>query len=374
MKTLYLQCVECNKKYPADGSILTCPNHNPKFSFLEMIYDYASIKKFPDFNVRSWDKYLALLPISKFDISLNEISTEATQLKKLGDILGLNNLYLKDETKNVTGSFKDKESLISINKTIELGIKNVFSISSGNGALSASAYSTKADITCKCFVPSDTSQAKLDMITRFRGTIIKLPGTYEDVYTKVIGIKPKSWNITSGFNPFGNEGDKITAFEIWESIGVPDYIVVPCGNGGNLYGIWKGFEELKVLGNTNKVPKMIGVQIENAAPIKEALEESKFFVSLSDAPDSVAEGIVATESYASPKAIKALKASGGQIITVTDDEIKNSIEQVDKSEVLLPEVTSASAFAALPKLDCSPNAKIVVILTGTGMKYLSYLK
>lgn len=374
MKTLYLQCVECNKKYPDDGAILTCPNHNPKFSFLEVIYDYQNIKKFPDFNVRSWDKYLSLLPINKFDISLNEISTEATQLKKLGDILGLNNLYLKDETKNVTGSFKDKESLISINKAVELGIKNVFSISSGNGALSASAYATKAGITCKCFVPSDTSRAKLDMITKFRGAIIKLPGTYEDVYTKVIGIKPKSLNITSGFNPFGNEGDKITAFEIWESIGVPDYIVVPCGNGGNLYGIWKGFEELKILGNTNKIPKMIGVQIEKAAPIGEALKENKSFVSLLDAPESIAEGIVATESYTSPKAIKALKASGGQIITVTDEEIKNSIEQVDKSEVLLPEVTSASAFAALSKLDCSPNAKIVVILTGTGMKYLSYSK
>lgn len=374
MKSFYLKCVECNKKYPADGSVLTCLNHNPKFSYLEVIYDYQSIKKFPDFNNRSWDRFLALLPIEKLNISLNEISTEATPLKKLGDILGYTNLYLKDETKNATGSFKDKESLISINKALEAGFKNVFSISSGNGALSACAYATKAGLNCKCFVPSSTSQSKLDMIAKFRGSVIKFPGSYEDVYTKVIEIKPKAWNITSGFNPFGNEGDKITAFEIRESIGVPDYVVVPCGNGGNLYGIWKGFEELKILGNSNKIPKMIGVQIENAAPIAKALKEDKYYVSLPTAPESIAEGIVATESYTSPKAIKALKSSGGKIITVTDKEILSAVEQIGKSEVLLPEVTAASAFAALPKLNCSPNAKIVVILTGSGMKYLSFLK
>lgn len=374
MKFIHLQCVQCNKKYPADGSVLTCLDHNPKFSYLEVIYDYKSIKKFPDFNNRSWDRFLPLLPIAKFSISLNEISTEATQLKKLGDILGYTNLYLKDETKNATGSFKDKESLISINKAVELGYKHVFTISSGNGALSASAYATKAGLGCKCFVPSATSQAKLDMITKFRGAIIKMPGSYEDVYTRVTKVKPKGWNVTSGFNPFGNEGDKITAFEIWESIGIPDYVVVPCGNGGNLYGIWKGFEELKLLGITNKIPKMIGVQIEGAAPLKEALEKDEQYSSLSDAPDSIAEGIVATESYTSPKAIKALKLSNGEIITVTDNEIKSAIEQIDKSEVLLPEITAASAFAALPKLNCSPNAKVCVILTGTGMKYLSYLQ
>lgn len=374
MKSIHLQCVQCNKKYLADGSVLTCLDHNPKFSYLEVVYDYQSIKKFPDFNNRSWDRFLELLPIAKFNINLNEISTEATQLKKLGDILGYSNLYLKDETKNVTGSFKDKESLISINKAVELGFKNVFTISSGNAALSASAYATKAGLGCKCFVPSSTSQAKLDMITKFRGAIVKMKGSYEDVYTKVTKIKPKGWNVTSGFNPFGNEGDKITAFEIWESIGIPDYVVVPCGNGGNLYGIWKGFEELKLLGNTNKVSKMVGVQIEGAAPLKEALEKNKMYCSLASAPESIAEGIVATESYTSPKTIKALKLSGGEVITVTDKEITAAIEQIDKSEVLLPEITAASAFASLPQLNCSPDAKVVVILTGTGMKYLSYLQ
>lgn len=372
-KVIHLQCVQCNKKYPADGSVLTCLNHNPKFSYLEVVYDYKSIKKFPDFNNRSWDRFLSVLPINKFNTTLNEISTEATLLKQLGDILGYSNLYLKDETKNATGSFKDKESLISINKAVEFGYKNVFTVSSGNCALSASAYATKAGLICKCFVPSSTSQAKLDMITKFRGAIIKMPGSYEDVYSKVTKVKPKGWNITSGFNPFGNEGDKITAFEIWESIGVPDCVVVPCGNGGNLYGIWKGFEELKLIGITNKIPKMIGVQIEGAAPLKDALEKDELYCSLKNAPDSIAEGIVATESYASPKTIKALKASGGYIITVTDQEIEIAIDQIDKTEVLLPEVTAASAFAGLPKLNCSPNAKIVVILTGSGMKYLSYL-
>lgn len=374
MKKIYLQCVECNKKYTADGSILTCPKHDPKFSYLEVIYDYPSVKMFPEFNVKSWDRFLSLLPIDRFSVSLNEISTEPTRLNKLGDILGYSNLFLKDETKNVTGSFKDKESLISINKALELGFKQVYTVSSGNGAISAGAYATKAGIDCKCFVPSKTSQAKLEMIKKFRGIIIKFPGLYEDVYQKVVKIKPKGWHVTSGVNPFGNEGDKITSFEIWESIGVPDYLVVPCGNGGNLYGIWKGFYELKLLGLTKNIPKMIGVQIEGAAPLKEALNKNVSTISLDNIKDSIAEGIVAKESYTSPKAIKALENSGGEVITVNDQEILKAMEQVEKNEVVLPEITAASVFAALPKLKCSSQAKIVAVLTGTGMKYLSYLK
>jgi threonine synthase len=374
MEKIYLQCVECNEQYPADGAILTCPKHDPKFSYLEVLYDYSSIKKFPDFNIKSWDRFLSLLPIDKFTISLNEISTEPTSLNKLGEILGYSNLYLKDETKNVTGSFKDKESLISINKALEFGYKQVYTVSSGNGAISACAYATKAGIDCKCFIPGETSQAKQEMIKKFRGIIIKFPGLYEDVYKKVIKIKPKGWHVTSGVNPFGNEGDKITAFEIWESMGVPDYVVVPCGNGGNLYGIWKGFNELKLLGLTKSVPKMIGVQIEGSAPLKVALNKDSSIATLSNIKESIAEGIVAKESYTSPKTIKALKESGGELITVSDPEIEKAMDQVEQHEVILGEITAASAFAALPKLKCSPNSKIVVILTGTGMKYLSYLK
>jgi threonine synthase len=372
MKNLYLECVKCGGKYSANGKILTCPNHNPKYSYLEVIYDYQKIKNFPNFKSKGWGKYLSLLPINNFQINLNEISTEATRLKNLGTKLGLSNLYLKDETKNATGSFKDKESIISINKALELKIKKVFTISSGNGALSASAYAKKAELDCTCFVPTSTSKPKLQMIKQFGGKITKLLGSYEDVYNKIIRKNPKAWNITSGYNPFGNEGDKITAFEIWESIGVPDYIIVPCGNGGNLYGIWKGFEELKILDLIKKVPKMIGVQIEGAAPLKKALEQNKEFVVLQSTKDSIAEGIVASESYTSPKTIKALRLSKGSIITVNDKEIEIAIKLVGQTEILLPEITAASAFAALPKLNCSKNAKVVVIMTGTGMKYLSY--
>jgi len=371
---LNLQCVQCKKKYPADGKLLTCPNHNPKFSYLEVIYNYSKIKVFPSHRLKGWNRYISLLPVSNLQVTLNEVSTEAFKLVKLGKLFGYSNLYLKDETREATGSFKDKESLISINKAVELGYKKVFSISSGNGAVSASAYSTKARIPCECFVSEHTTKAKLDMIEIFGGKTRKLPGTYEQVYQKVIKMNPAGWNITSGFNPYGNEGDKITAFEIWESIGVPDYVVVPCGNGGNLYGIWKGFYELKLLGKTKKIPKMIGVQVAKAAPLKEALKKKKWYVSVKNVPHSVAEGIIASESYTSPKAIKALALSGGKIITVNDSEIISAFDQVSKTEVVILEITSASAFAAIPKLKCAPKDKIVVILTGTGMKYLSYLR
>lgn len=374
MNPTSLQCVACSTLYPADGKLLTCPRHNSKYSYLEVLYDYAKVKRFPDTHFKDWRRYLTLLPIHKFHVHLNEISVAPTKLTQLDTLWHRANLYLKDETKEATGSFKDKESLINVNKALEFNIKKFFTISSGNGALSASAYATKARLPCVCFVGTHTTNAKLAMIKLFGGSIIELPGSYEDVYTKTLALKPKGWNITSGFNPYGNEGDKITAFEIWETIGVPDYVVVPCGNGGNLYGIWKGFDELKRIGKTNKIPRMIGVQVHHADPIKKALEKEEWYVELKKIPHSIAEGIIARESYTSPKTIKALRNSKGTIITVNDTEILSASKQLEKYEVIIPEITSASAFAGARKLKCNPRNKIVIILTGTGMKYLSYLK
>lgn len=373
MKKITITCVECGTQYPFAKDILTCLNHDAKFSYLEIRYDYKKINQFPVGTNKAWSRYLPLLPVNKFQISLGEVSTIPCKLQNFGKKFQKSQVYLKDESKNPTGSFKDKESIISVNLAMEFGFRKVFSISSGNGALSACAYSTKAGLLCECFVPKKTSKAKLDMIQLLGGRIFKLPGSYEDVYSQVFNSGVRGWNITSGFNPYGNEGDKITAFEIWEAIGVPDYVLVPCGNGGNLYGIWKGFRELNLIGKTKKIPKMIGVQIENAAPLLEAINSGKSFVSLRNIPDSIAEGIVASESYTSPKAVKAIKMSKGEVITVTDLEIKQALGEIIKTESVVPEVTSASVFAALPKLKCSSSSKIVLIMTGAGMKYLNLL-
>ena len=178
------------------------------------------------------------------------------------------------------------------------------------------------------------------------------------------------WNCTPGINPIKEEGIKIIGFEIYEEIGVPDVIIVPCGNGTLLWGLYKAFKELVLLGLSNKLPKLVGVQIKNAAPLMIAWQKQQDFAILYDIPDSVAEGIIAEESYSSPKVMVALKDTYGTIIEVTEAEIKTSLKEVVEIESLIPEPTSAVVFAAVKKLNLSKKAKIVLVQTAGGMKNL----
>ncbi len=352
----YFECVKCKKKIKPTKYILTC-NHNIYYDYLDCIYEGNEQSDF--------------LPVKNPAITMGEGNTPLLKLKNFSKLLGIKNLYAKDEGKNPTGCFKDRESFVLINKAIEFGFKEVFVISSGNAALSIAAYANKVGIKCICYIPKKTSETKKELIKLFNGKIKEIDGNYEEVYRKVLDSKQKGWNCT--LNPYKSEGSKSIAYEIFNVIGVPDKVIVPCGNGSNLFGIWKGFLEIKALKKTDKMPAMIGVQIEHADPLKMALEYGKDFEILNNIPDSVAEGIVASESYSSPKAIKAIKDSKGAIITVTDNEIKNAMNEIVKSESLIMEPTSATVFAALKKLDFSPNEEIVVIITANGFKNLQSL-
>jgi threonine synthase len=356
-----LQCIKCGKEFPLNGKILTCPNHNKYYNYLEIKYDYNKIKKFP-LDGKSPYKYLPLLPINKIKVTLGEGQNPLIQICVKNGA----NIFVKNEFQNPTGSFKDKGYMIMINKALEMGIKSLFVVSDGNAAISASAYSNKAKIKCKCFCPENTTSGKLNLIKIYGGILEKIKGSYEDVYKKCIDYE--GWNCTSGFNPFHEEGDKITAFEIWEEIGVPDKIIVPCGNGSQLFGIWKGFSELKEIGKISKIPQMIGVQITGASPLKTSLKNNSDYYIEKNPEKSIAEAIVASESYSSPKAIKALLDSGGFIVTVNDTELIESLNKMIKNESLLVEPSSAAVFSALEKIHITNGENLVCILTGSGVK------
>lgn len=343
------------------------------YEFRDFQYDYAAIGEFPVPEKRGIERFLPLLPISEIPPSLTRGvgNTPITQLQNMGSRLRLQNLWVKHEELNPTGCNKDRESMLVIASALEQGVKKVVIVSSGNGALSTAAFAQKAGIECVCYVPEKTSEGKKGLMTLFGASIVTVPGFYEDVYRYVVDANPEGWNVTTGQNPIRIEGDKTIAYEIWEQLGIPDVIVTPSGNGGCLAGIWKGYTELKALGKIDKLPQMVSVQVKDAAPLKTALEQVKDFVVLGDIEDSIAEGIVAQESYASPKAVKALKESGGYVIEVTDQEIINALRDIIRTESIIPEPTSAAAYAALPKLQgVNPQSLVVAINTGTGMKLL----
>jgi len=320
------------------------------------------------------DKYLPLLPPKKLSVSLGEGNTPLRRLYGLGKKYNLSDLWVKQEEHNPTGCFKDRESAVIVSLAVEKKIKKVNIASSGNAALSTSAYARKAGIQCNCFIPMKTSTAKKKLISLFGGKITEINGIYEDVYRFLVDKRPAGWNVTTGQCPERTEGDKTIAFEVFEQIGVPDVVVVPCGNGGCLAGIFKGFYELTILGKTKKLPKIVGVQVKSAAPLAQAIKTGNPYVGLDGTiPDSIAEGIVAKESYSAPVALEALLATGGYIVEVTEWEINNALKLLINEEAIVAEPTSAAAFAALRKLKCDKTAKIVVINTGSGMKNLNEL-
>ncbi len=365
----YYKCIKCLKVYPFNKEILTCKYHRPYYGYLTLIYDYKNIK-FSKSSKTSWKKYEDLLPVDKFAIHFGEQKTPLVRLEKFGKKYGFTEIYVKDESKNPTGSFKDKESFCAINKALEWNIKEIFVVSSGNAAVSTSAYAQKAGIKCFCLVPKSLSVGKRLLIGLYGGVIKEVRGNYEQIYRKAIDTSYPGWNCTPGINPIKEEGIKIIGFEIWEDLQVPDVIVVPCGNGTLLFGIYKAFKELMFMGLTDKLPKMVGVQIKNASPLKIALEQHKDFVELSSIPDSIAEGIIAQESYSSPKVMNALADTNGEIIEVEEKEVTDALKEIIKVESLIPEPTSAVVFASLKKLSVDKTSKIVLIQSAGGMKNL----
>ena len=364
----YYHCLKTNKIYHKLAKVCQPDLY---YEYIEILYGYEKIKKL---SVSQKIKFLNhLLPIQKNSVNLGEGNTPLIKIDKFFAVCHNHKVYVKNEAQNPTGSFKDRESAIVISKAKELKHKKVFIVSSGNAALSAAVYANKAEIKCECFIPKHTSKAKKQMLKLYNADFHLMGGDYESIYRQVVDNPlPDAWNITGGQNFFREEGSKKIAYEIWKDIGVPDVIIVPIGNGTLFSAIYKGFKELKNVGLTNKIPKMIGVQIRKASPIKEALKQKKDYVVLNKIPDSIAEGIIARESYSSPKVIRAIKESQGEIIEVTDQETVRVLGDIIQIESLTPEPTSATVYAALRKLGFTNKRrlKIVCIQTGSGMKNL----
>lgn len=344
--------------------------HDPYYDYVDVLYDYTSIRELPYQKKKSLLD--TLVPTIQDSISLGEGNTPLMRIKNFSPECKDNLVYVKNEGQNPTGSFKDRESALIISQAQELGYKKVVIVSSGNAALSAAVYANKAGLRCEALIPHHTSKAKKQVLQLYGSDFHTFHGDYETIYRKIVDNPvPDAWNITTGQNFYREEGSKRIAYEIWETIGVPDIMIVPIGNGSLFAATYKGFVELKKVGLADRVPLFVGVQVKNASPIAEALKKKSDYVTLGKAPDSIAEGIVARESYSSPKVVKALRENKGKIIEVTDREIISALKDIIRVESLTPEPTSAVVYAALKNLDLQTSGnKIVCIQTGNGMKNL----
>jgi len=277
------------------------------------------------------------------------------------------NLYVKYDGANPTGSFKDRGMALGVTVAKLSGANKVVVASTGNTAASAAAYAARAGLKCYVVLPrGNVARGKLMQAALHGAELVMLNGLFDKALEYVVNYGTKYAYPLNSFNPWRLEGQKTAAFEIYEEVGCPDYVVVPVGNAGNISAIWKGFKELWELGLCKKLPKMVGVQAEGAAPIANAWAMGKRAPIFLDEPHTVATAIKIGKPINWPKAVAAVEESGGLFVTVSDEEILRAQRLLASRDGLGAEPAGAASVAAALKLDLSGT--VVAVVTGHALK------
>jgi len=314
------------------------------------------------------------LPPEAEPVSLEEGGTPLVRTSRLGTKMGLENLYAKNDGQNPTGSFKDRGMTVAVTRAKTLGAQALVCASTGNTAASLAAYAARAGMKAVVVVPrAGVASGKLGQAFAYGAKVFGVEGNFDQALATVFDLvrRDDRFYLMNSVNPFRIEGQKVTAFEIYEQLTrVPDYVVLPVGNAGNISAIWKGFLEMRAWGIINALPRMIGVQAEGAAPLARAYSSGKAFSPLKE-PHTVASAIRIGNPVSWKKALNAISESGGKAVVVSDDEIMDMKRKLAQEEGLLVEAASAAPFAALPRLKLPQKAEVVCIATGNGLKDLS---
>jgi len=369
-----LKCVSCGMVYPPDPRLYECGKCG---GLLTVEYDFSRVKiSWNDFDGKGVWRYKQLLPPSEelYDktITLHEGNTP---LIKLENLVTQSNVYVKFEGANPTGSFKDRGMTVAITLAKHIGSRLVIVASTGNTAASVSAYASRANIKSAIVLPKGkVALGKLAQSILHGALIFEIEGNFDDALDtvrKVVEINPKIYPLNS-FNPWRLEGQKTLAFEVAEELGVPDWVIVPVGNAGNISAIWKGFKELYELKLISKLPKMVGVQSEGASPLATAFERGLDEPIFVDKPETIATAIRIGRPINWPKAMMAVKESKGLFLKVSDREIIDAMAKLGSMEGIDAEPAGASSIAGYLKLlrqrIIGRKDKVVCVVTGHALK------
>lgn len=319
-------------------------------------------------------KYLPFMPIQKVSefISLREVATPLIQSGTLSRMLGMD-LYLKLESRNPTGSFKDRGSAVDISVAKELGAEAIILASTGNMAASCACYAAAAKMPCFVLVPEGVPVAKLAQVIAFGGHIIQVKGDYNDAADLAKNIAEKKGFYLAGDYAYRVEGQKTAAFEMIDQLlfQAPDIVVVPIGCGTNITAYAKGFQEYAQLGLIDKVPRLIGVQAQGARAVVNSFEQHQKTITPLQSVDTLASAIAVANPIDGIKALEAIYTTQGCAIAVTDQEILQAQYLLSTEEGLFVESASAATLAALMKVADDQkyaHQKVVCVLTGNGLK------
>jgi threonine synthase len=404
---LGLKCTLCGSEYAPGEVPYVCPKHGDE-GILDVVYDYALIgqrispEKLAGSPTRSIWRYLRLLPVDPTVVEplvggtvLSSVGwTPLYPAPRLAAPLGLKHLWVKDDGRQPTASFKDRASAIAVIKTRELGYDVVTTASTGNAAAALSGLCAAISLPNVIFVPKSAPQAKIAQLLVYGARVLLVDGTYDDAFELCLQAAPEfGWyNRNTGYNPYMSEGKKTVAYEICEQLGslgvresgnqgiresgkwpAPDVVLVPVGDGCIIGGVHKGFEDLVALGWIDHMPRILGVQASGSSPLVDAWERGLEGWEMQPvAAHSVADSIVAGLPRDRIKALRAVRKTNGAFLRVRDEEILAAIPVLAQGVGVFAEPAAAAAYAGLVQAvaqgQIRADERVVVLSTGSGLK------
>ena len=377
MSKTHLQCRECKKEYEPTFKYICDECFGP----LDVHYDYPTLTKdsFTNREQTYW-RYFELLPIiDKSNIvSINAGMTPLVKAEKLGEKIGLNNLYIKNDSVNPTFSFKDRPAGIAVSKAKEFGLTSVGCASTGNLASATAAHAAKANLPCYIFAPSDIEHAKIAQSLSYGAEYISVDGTYDDAnrIAAQVGDNKGIGIVNINMRSYYVEGSKTLAYEVAEQLDwkVPDQLVVPTGSGAMLNAICKGFEELETVSLVNGTSSMHMncAQPHGCAPIVDAFKNNSSDVIPVEHPDTVAKSLAIGDPGDGRYVLKRLKQFNGIAEESNNKEILDAILLLAKTEGIFTEPAGGVSVAVLKKMvedgKIDKNETTVCYVTGNGLK------
>ncbi len=381
----HLECSRCRAALPADRLQNLCACGGP----LLARYDLASAKNSlrPD-NLAGrtntlW-RYAEVLPGKASEaVSLGEGGTPLVPLRALGKELGLPNLYLKDESFNPTGSFKARGLAVAVSQARALGARKLAIPTAGNAGGALAAYASRAGLEAHVFMSRDAPAANQLECRAHGAHLVLVEGLISDCARRLAeGKERNGWFDVSTLNePYRIEGKKTLSYELYEQLGgqLPGAILYPTGGGVGLIGMWKAFAEMQKLGWIgSERPKMIAVQASGCAPIVRAYEQGKSESEPWPRAETLAAGLRVPKALGDFLVLDAIRESRGAAVAVEDEEILAAVRRLAQQEGILACPEGAATLAALPGLLAQrvlqPADRIVLLNTGSGLKYLDVLE
>ncbi len=388
------QCSLCGQTYAPGQADYVCPQH-PDLGNLDVLLDYASIgaaaspASLANSPRNSLWRYLPLLPVADPGFHHTPLGaaggTPLYRAERLGEKLGLRRLFIKDDGRNPTASFKDRASAVVVARAREIQADVIVTASTGNAGAALAAMAAAVGQPAVIFAPETAPPAKVAQLLMFGARVLLVRGNYDQAFDlSVAASREFGWYCrNTGYNPFTVEGKKTASYEICEQLGpalgrapgaawaAPDRLFVSVGDGNILSGIHKGFKDLCALGWIDHMPQLMGVQATGSAACANAWAAGTETIT-PVAAATLADSISVDLPRDGVRAVRAVRETGGAFLTVTDDEILAAMAALGRDAAVFAEPAGAAAHAGLIKALSQglvkPNEVVVVLNTGSGLK------